>query len=431
MQPLLAELKARGLVSQSTPDLEEHLAGGSRTVYCGFDPTADSLHIGSLVPLLALRRFQLAGHRPVALVGGATGLVGDPSFKARERSLNPEALVGTWTRSIFDQVSRFLDVGGSAGAVVVNNLDWFRQLGFIDFLRDIGKHFSVNAMIAKESVRQRIGREGEGLSFTEFSYMLMQAYDFAELNRRFDCTLQLGGSDQWGNIIGGIDLCRRLQGAQVHGLTLPLITKADGAKFGKTESGTVWLDPHRTSPYAFYQFWLQTADEDVYRFLAYFSFLTMSQIEEIRRADETSGGKPCAQGLLASEVTRIVHGNDGLRAAERITQALFSANHEMLSEADFLQLSQDGLPCTTLSNDDLTKPLTGIFVDAGVASSGKQVKDALARGALRLNGQVCGIEDNMASAALFARSRALFGRFYLARLGRKTYHLFEWREDPA
>jgi tyrosyl-tRNA synthetase len=298
-------------------------------------------------------------------------------------------------------------------------------VGFIDFLREIGKHFSVNSMISKESVRQRIEREGEGLSFAEFSYMLMQAYDFAELFRRFGCTLQLGGSDQWGNITVGIDLCRRLHGAQTHGLTLPLITKADGSKFGKTESGTVWLDPQKTSPYAFYQYWLQTADVDVYRFLAYFTFLTPTEIEELRKADRASGGRPGAQNILAREVTRIVHGVDGVDAAERITQALFSANHDLLSKADLDQLKQDGLPCTVLHPQDLSRPLTGLLVDAGMAASGKQVKDALTQGALRVNGYVCRPEDNMAGAQCFASERALYGRFFLARLGRRTYHLFD------
>lgn len=430
MYSLLSELRSRGLASQSTPGLDLHLAEGPRTVYCGFDPTADSLHIGSLVPLLALRRFQLAGHRPVALVGGATGLVGDPSFKASERSLNPGEVVVAWTTSISDQVSRFLDLEGPAGALVVNNFDWFQKLGFIDFLRDIGKHFSVNAMMSKDSVRQRIEREGEGLSFAEFSYMLMQAYDFAELHRRFGCTLQIGGSDQWGNITGGIDLCRRLHGAQVHGLTLPLITKADGSKFGKTESGTVWLDPSKTSPYAFYQFWLQATDADVYRFLGYFTFLRADEIEEIRHSDEASAGKPSAQRLLAREVTRIVHGEEGCRAAERISQALFSEKHELLSETDLMQLRQDGLPCTLLGPERLSRPLTSLLVEAGMASSGKQVKDALSQGALRLNGEPCRPEDNMLTAERFAEDRALYRRFFLARLGRRTYHLFELDARP-
>src|SRR5690606_25941094 len=259
---LLLDLRVRGLVAQITGDneLESHLRSGSRTIYSGFDPTADSLHIGHLVPLLALRRFQLAGHRPIALVGGATGLIGDPSFKAQERKLNTADVVAGWVDRLKGQVSRFIDFDKSAtGALVVNNLDWMASYSALDFLREVGKHFSVSAMIHKDSVRHRLEREGEGLSFTEFSYMLLQSYDFAELHRRYGCTLQLGGSDQWGNIVGGIDLTRRLHGAQVFGLTTPLVTKADGTKFGKTESGTVWLDPAKTSPYAFYQFWINAA----------------------------------------------------------------------------------------------------------------------------------------------------------------------------
>jgi tyrosyl-tRNA synthetase len=267
---LLDDLRARGLIFQiaGEQELPVWLDGGSRTLYCGFDPTADSLHIGSLVPLLMLRRFQLAGHKPLALVGGATGLIGDPSFKAQERQLNTEETVAGWVEKLKVQISRFIDFdAGEFSAELVNNLDWTAKLNVLTFLRDVGKHFSVNAMIQKESVRQRIEREGSGISYTEFTYMILQAYDFSELNRRYDCTLQLGGSDQWGNITSGIDLTRRLNGQQVFGLTMPLITKADGSKFGKTEAGTVWLDAARTSPYAFYQFWLGTADADVYSLL--------------------------------------------------------------------------------------------------------------------------------------------------------------------
>src|SRR5690606_160406 len=269
----LQELQDRGLIAQMTGGeaIVEHLNSGSRTLYCGFDPTADSLHIGHLVPLLMLRRFQLAGHRPIALVGGATGLIGDPSFKAQERRLNTADVVAEWTERIRTQVSRFIDFDcGACSAQAVNNLDWMGAMSALGFLRDVGKHFSVNAMIHKESVKQRLEREGEGISFTEFSYLLLQSYDFAELNRRHGCTVQVGGSDQWGNITGGIDLTRRLNGNAVFGMTLPLVTKADGTKFGKTESGAVWLDPERTSPYAFYQFWINAADADVYKFLRYF-----------------------------------------------------------------------------------------------------------------------------------------------------------------
>lgn len=254
---LFENLQNRGLIAQTTGGdvLADYLASGARTLYSGFDPTADSLHIGHLVPLLALRRFQQAGHKPIALVGGATGLVGDPSFKADERKLNTSDVVAGWADKLKQQVSRFIDFdSGDNAAEVVNNLDWMGQMPVLDFLRDVGKHFSVNNMINKESVKQRIEREGSGISFTEFTYMLLQSYDFAELYRRHGCTLQIGGSDQWGNITGGIDLTRRLHGGEAYGLTLPLVTKADGTKFGKTETGTIWLNTSKTSPYAFYQF---------------------------------------------------------------------------------------------------------------------------------------------------------------------------------
>ncbi|MEE4659837.1 MAG: tyrosine--tRNA ligase [Halieaceae bacterium] len=426
---ILDDLKARGLIFQSTDaqQLADHLAGQSRTLYCGFDPTADSLHIGSLVPLLMLRRFQLAGHRPLALVGGATGLVGDPSFKAQERQLNTPDVVAGWVEKIQRQVEAFIDFDcGSHSAEVVNNLDWTAELSVLDFLRDVGKHFSVNAMIQKESVKQRIEREGSGISFTEFTYMILQSYDFAELYRRYGCSLQIGGSDQWGNITGGIDLTRRLHGGQVHGLTMPLVTKADGTKFGKTESGTVWLDPARTSPYAFYQFWINTADADVYRFLRYFTFLDVAEIAEVEAADAARDGRPEAQGLLAREVTALVHGSEGLTAAQRISEALFSGDTGALAESDLEQLRLDGLPASALAPASLQgASVSQLLTDAGMASSGKQVKDALARNAVWVNGRPLGEADNMNATACFAPERSAFGRFFLVRLGKKKYHLFE------
>ncbi|MCG3170489.1 MAG: Tyrosine--tRNA ligase [Pseudomonadales bacterium] len=424
---VLDEFEGRGLVVQTTgrPELDAHLGEAARTVYCGFDPTADSLHIGSLVPLLALRRFQLAGHRPIALVGGATGLVGDPSFKAAERSLNAADTVAAWASSMTRQVARFLDTSGSNGALVVSNLDWFRDFRLLDFLRDVGKHFSINAMVQKDSVRQRIEREGEGISFAEFTYMILQAYDFAELNRRYGCTLQIGGSDQWGNITGGIDLCRRQNQVRVHALTFPLVTKADGTKFGKTESGTIWLDARKTSPYAFYQFWLNSSDADVYRFLRFFTFLPLVQIREIEDADAGSEGKPSAQRVLAREVTELVHGGAGLDSALRITAALFAGSDSDLQESDFEQLKLDGLPSTRLAPVDLHKPLTTLFAESGAATSGKQVKDALTRAAVVINGRACSLDDNNRADACFAAERAAYGRFYLARLGKKNFHLFE------
>lgn len=428
---LLADLTARGLVAQMTGDdrLPVHLAEAPRTLYCGFDPTADSLHIGSLVPLLTLKRFQLAGHKPIALVGGATGLIGDPSFKAQERQLNSAEVVADWVEKIREQVSRFIDFDcGDNSAEVVNNLDWVGRISMLDFLRDVGKHFSVNNMIQKESVKQRIEREGSGISFTEFTYMLLQSLDFAELYKRFNCTLQIGGSDQWGNITGGTDLARRLYGGQVYGLTLPLVTKADGTKFGKTESGTIWLEPAKTSPYAFYQFWLNTADADVYKFLKYFTFLSVEEIDRIEAEDKNAQGRPQAQARLATEVTRLIHGDGGLTAAERITRVLFSGAVSELSEADLEQLKLDGLPYSQLQRAELnSKSLTQWLVDAGMAPSGKQVKDALGRGAVVINDIPQSVDSNVNPESCFMPESALFSRFFVVKLGKKKYHLFEIR----
>ena len=423
---LLQDLQARGLVAQMTSeeDLEKHLASGSVTLYCGFDPTADSLHIGSLVPLLTLKRFQSFGHKPLALVGGATGLIGDPSFKAQERKLNSDDVVANWVEKIKAQVSQFVDFELPENpAEVVNNLDWTKDLDILTFLRDIGKHFSVNQMIAKESVKQRIDREGEGISFTEFTYMILQSFDFQQLNKSHNCTLQIGGSDQWGNITGGTELTRRMNGNQVFGLTLPLITKSDGTKFGKTESGTIWLDASKTSPYAFYQFWMGTADADVYRFLRYFTFLSVARIDEIEAEDKEAKGRPQAQAILAEEVTRLVHGEDGVNAAKRITQALFSGNTADLSESDYQQLSQDGLPTSTLPADLAELPLTSLLVDAGMASAGKQVKDALKNNAVVVNGEALGSDRNMDTESVFSKENALFGKYFLVKLGKKKHHI--------
>lgn len=425
----LQELQDRGLIAQVTGGdaLVEHLNSASRTLYCGFDPTADSLHIGSLVPLLMLKRFQMAGHKPIALVGGATGLIGDPSFKAQERKLNTPDVVATWVNKLKAQVSRYIDFDcGQNSADVVNNLDWVGNMNVLSFLRDVGKHFSINNMINKESVKQRIEREGEGISFTEFTYMLLQSFDFAELYQRNQCTLQIGGSDQWGNITGGIDLTRRIHGGHVFGLTMPLVTKSDGTKFGKTETGTVWLDPAKTSPYAFYQFWLNTADADVYKFLRYFTFINVARIAEIEVEDRAREGKPEVQRILAEEVTRLVHGEEGLLAAQRITHALFSDDLSGLGEADFIQLRQDGLPSSELVRQALTDiPLTQLLADAGMAASGKQVKDALARSAVSINGVARSEADIMRVGQCFAADAAYFGRFYLVKLGKKKYHLFD------
>lgn len=427
-QQLIQQLQSRDLVAQISGDqeLQSHL-DQPRTVYCGFDPTADSLHLGHLVPLLVLKRLQQAGHTPIALVGGATGLIGDPSFKADERKLNSPEVIAGWSDKIKTQVSQFIDFDcGDNSAIVANNLDWTAELSALDFLRDVGKHFSVNSMIAKESVKQRIDREGSGISFTEFSYSLLQGLDFAELNKQYNCTLQVGGSDQWGNIVGGIDLARRRNQAQCFGLTVPLITKSDGTKFGKTEAGAVWLDPKKTSPYSFYQFWLNVADADVYKFLKYFTFLSIEEVNDIEAQDASAQGRPQAQGVLAREATELVHGKQGLDAALRITDALFSGESSDLSEQDLQQLLQDGLPSSSLASEDLSqKPLTQLFVDAGMVKAGREVKDALGRNSVFVNGMAKGSEDNMNAQQLFSVDNALYGRFFLVRLGKKKYHLFE------
>ena len=420
------DLKARGLVFHTSGDAqyEAWLSEKPRILYCGFDPTADSLHIGSLVPLLMLRRFQLAGHTPIALVGGATGLIGDPSFKAQERALNTPDVVSEWVSRLRTQMSQFLSFEGDTSAVMANNLDWTANVDVLTFLRDVGKHFSVNNMIAKESVKQRIEREGAGISFTEFTYMILQSFDFAELNKRYGCELQIGGSDQWGNITGGVDLTRRMNSAQVQGLTMPLVTKADGTKFGKTESGTIWLDAKKTSPYAFYQFWLSTADADVYTFLKYFTFLSVSDIDALEQEDAEREGRPQAQMVLAQEVTRLVHTDVGLEAAERITQAMFNGEEGALSESDLAQLSLDGLPSSTVARAELPATLTQLLTDAGMVTSGKQVKDALGRSAVVINGKPVSVDDNANPQKCFAIDSAMHGQYFITRLGKKKVHLF-------
>ena len=423
MNALLEDLKARGLVAQTTADeeLHEHLSSGCKTLYCGFDPTADSLHIGSLVPLLTLRRFQLAGHKPLALVGGATGLIGDPSFKAAERKLNTDDVVENWVSKIRTQVSAFIDFGDQENsAEVVNNLDWISKMDAISFLRDVGKHFSVNAMIQKESVKQRIDREGAGISFTEFSYMLLQSYDFAALNEMNGCSLQIGGSDQWGNITGGIDLTRRMNQNKVFGLTMPLVTKADGTKFGKTESGTIWLDASKTSPYAFYQFWITSLDADVYNFLRFFTFLSVEEIAAIEAKDKEIKGRPEAQGILAKEVTRIVHGEAGLASAERITEALFSGDLSALSESDLAQLAQDGLPTTVVTESE--KRLLELLTSCELAKSNKMAREFTANGAVSING-----EKATDSEMVLQKSNALFGKYTVIKRGKRLFNLFIWK----
>lgn len=419
---LIKQLQERGLVAQVTDEdaLAERLAQGSIALYCGFDPTADSLHLGHLVPLLCLKRFQEAGHKPVALVGGATGLIGDPSFKAVERKLNTEDTVEEWVEKIRRQVEPFLSFDcGENSAIAANNYDWFGNMNVLTFLRDIGKHFSVNQMINKEAVKQRLNRDDVGISFTEFSYNLLQGYDFACLNKLHGVVLQIGGSDQWGNITSGIDLTRRLHQQQAFGLTVPLITKSDGTKFGKTEGGAVWLDPKKTSPYKFYQFWINTADADVYRFLKFFTFMSLEEINQLKEEDKNSGAAPRAQYVLAEQVTRLVHGDVGLTAAKRITASLFNGNLSELSEADFEQLAQDGVPMVELdSGVDLQQAL----VESELQPSRGQARKSIAQNAITING-----EKQSDPEYRFVPSDILHNRYTLLRRGKKNYCLICWK----
>lgn len=416
---LLSDFRARDLIADITdPDeFAAHLAAAPRTMYVGFDPTADSLHIGSLLPLLALRRVQLAGHRPVVLVGGGTGLIGDPSGKSGERALNPTDIVRAWADRLKAQVGRFVDFDGGA-AILADNYDWLGSLDLISFLRDIGKHFPLGAMLAKESVKARLGRaESAGLSFTEFSYQVLQAYDFLSLLRQHDCTAQLGGRDQWGNITAGIELIRRVEGRTAYGLTLPLVTKDDGTKFGKTETGTVWLDPSKTSPYEMYQFWLNTADADVIRFLKYFTFLPLAEIAEQTEATKRAPEKREAQRVLAREVTRLVHGDAQLREAEQITAALFDNDIASLSEEQ-LRHAFAGAPQTVVDARGGSVALSDLLVQTGLAESKRRSRELIAAGGVTVNGRRMEGTDPSVSPAM-----ALYGRYLVLRKGKKTYHV--------
>lgn len=421
MTSVVHDLQQRGLIAQTTDAqaLDTLLNEKKITLYCGFDPTADSLHIGHLLPILVLRRFQLAGHTPIALVGGATGMIGDPSFKAQERSLNTLETVQDWVAKIRAQLQPFLSFSGDNAAIMANNFDWFGSMNCLDFLRDIGKHFSVNAMLNKESVKQRLSRDDVGISFTEFAYALLQGYDFAELYRRHGAVLQIGGSDQWGNITGGIDLSRRLHQATVYGLTLPLVTKADGTKFGKTEGGAVWLSAEKTSPYQFYQFWLKVADADVYKFLKYFTFLSVTEIEAIEASDQASGSKPQAQRILAEEMTRLIHGEEALAAAQRISASLFAEDQSALTESDFQQLSLDGLPAFPVTESiNIVQALT----TASLAKSNNEARGFISQGAVMVNGQKIDSADYV-----FSSDDKRFGHYTILRRGKRNHALLVWQ----
>ena len=414
----LKQLQNRGLIAQTTgeAELEQLLTSEATAVYCGFDPTADSLHLGHLLPLLCLKRFQQSGHTPILLIGGATGMIGDPSFKASERQLNTTNTVHNWSEKIRVQAELLLDFDCKNNpAKIVNNWQWFKNINCIDFLRDIGKHFSVNAMISKESVKQRINRDETGISFTEFSYALLQSYDFVKLNTDYGAKLQIGGSDQWGNITSGIDLTRRINQKSVFGLTVPLITKSDGTKFGKTEGGSIWLDRNKTSPYKFYQFWLNTPDFDVYRFLNYFTFLSYEEILAIEADDKLLKGAPQAQKILARELTRLVHGDSDYQAVLNITQCLFNNEVTDLDINDLQQLAKDGMPTTYITNEE---NLQEVLVKTELATSKKRARTLIESNGILINGTIQNDTEHH-----FKESERLFGKYTLIRRGKKQYHL--------
>ena len=422
---IVEQLKHSGMIAQvsSEDDLLRHLENGSRSVYCGFDPTADSLHIGNLVPLLALRKFQMAGHKPILLMGGATGIIGDPSGRDSERELQSPEAVEKQMKSIRLQASEFLDFDcGKNSALLVNNLDWISEINVIDYLRDIGKYFSVNSMMQKESVRRRISNESQGISYTEFSYMVLQSYDYLVLNRKHDCTIQIGGSDQWGNITAGIDLIRKAEGRSAFAITYPLITRADGTKLGKSTGGSIWLDKKKTPPFEFYQYWLNVSDQEASQYLALFTLLEKDELVSLAGEHQKNPGNRIAQKMLAAEVTALVHGRDELLQAERITSALFESKIEALREEDFEQLSLDGVQKSFLG-EDLT--LLSALVSSGLAKTPKgevtigQARKLIQGKSISVNGKkIIDIEAKLNMA------NALYGKYFLIQKGKKTHHLF-------
>ncbi|HET9982181.1 MAG TPA: tyrosine--tRNA ligase [Longimicrobiales bacterium] len=414
------ELEARGLVQGASEGAREIFDAGPVTGYIGFDPTASSLHVGSLLPILALARLQRAGHRPIALVGGGTGMIGDPSGKANERPLLTRAEVERNVQGLRAQLSRFLDFEGEFAARLIDNHEWLGSVGLVEFLRDVGKHFTVNYMLAKDSVARRLEHE-EGISFTEFAYMLLQAYDFLVLSDREGVTLQMGGSDQWGNITAGMELIRRSRGRSAHGIVLPLVTTASGTKFGKTEAGTVWLDPERTSPFRFYQFWLNTDDRDAEHYLKAFTFLPLPEIAGIMAEQRANAASRAAQRRLAVEVTRLVHGDEGLERAERATAVLFGSRPPQdLPAAELLDVFAD-VPSTELPRQRLEGdgvPIVDLLAETGVASSKSEARRLLAGGGVYLNGERLSEVERRVTV-----EDALDGRVVLLRKGKKDNYL--------
>ncbi|MEO5760899.1 MAG: tyrosine--tRNA ligase [Vicinamibacteria bacterium] len=424
MTDLYDDLVWRGLIHQSTDEsIPAWLRSGVRTLYVGFDPTADSLHVGSLLPLMMLRRFQQAGHKPIALVGGATGMIGDPSGKSEERNLLSVEKLRENVAGVEKQMRRFLDFDPSSKnpASLVNNFDWMSGFSYLDFLRDVGKNFPVNMMLAKESVKNRIDRES-GISYTEFSYMLLQAYDFVHLSDKHACELQVGGSDQWGNITAGIDLGRRMRGAKLYGLTCPLLTTGDGVKMGKTEKGAVWLAPERTSAYAFYQYWINVADADVSRCLRFLSDVTRDEIEALDAARTEGGAAGASQKRLAESLTALTHGNDGLASAVRASEIFFGASITDLDDTQLGEIFAD-VPSHELSRASLDAglPLIDAIVASGLSKSKGEVRRKIEEGGVYVNNvRATGTDQKLGIADLASKSMLVL------RLGRKNYALLKF-----
>ncbi len=418
------ELKWRGMLHDAMPGTEEHLMTGMQSAYVGIDPTADSLHIGHLVGVMMLRHFQLAGHKPYALLGGATGMIGDPSGKSEERNLLDEATLRLNQAAIRAQLSRFLDFDSDDdnAAILVNNYDWMKTFSFLDFIRDIGKHITVNYMMAKDSVKKRLSAEAkEGMSFTEFTYQLVQGYDFLHLYQNNNCTLQMGGSDQWGNITTGTELIRRIGGGKGYALTCPLITKADGTKFGKTEGGNVWLDPHRTSPYKFYQYWLNTSDSDAEKYIKIFTFLTKDKIEELISEHQEAPHLRVLQKRLADEITVMVHSLEDLDNAKKASNILFgkstSEDLKTLDESTFLDVF-DGVPQAKISKSDLDTGLDmigALAAKTGFLSSNGEARRELKQNSISVN------KEKVKEDYIITEKDLINKKFVLLQRGKKNY----------
>ena len=416
---LIEDLKWRGLIYQQTDEagIEELLNKKQVTLYCGADPTADSLHIGHLLPFLTLRRFQEHGHRPIVLIGGGTGMIGDPSGKSEERVLQTEEQVEANVQGISNQMHKLFEFGTDKGAVLVNNKDWLGQISLISFLRDYGKHVGVNYMLGKDSIQTRLEH---GISYTEFTYTILQAIDFGHLNRELNCKIQVGGSDQWGNITSGIELMRRMYGqTEAYGLTIPLVTKSDGKKFGKSESGAIWLDADKTSPYEFYQFWINQSDEDVIKFLKYFTFLSKEEIDQLEQSKEEAPHKREAQKALAENVTRFIHGEDALNDAIRISQALFSGDLKSLSAKELKEGFKD-VPQVELSKD--TTNIIDALIETGIGSSKRQAREDVNNGAIYING----VRQQDVNYELTDEDK-IEGAFTIIRRGKKKYFMVNYK----